>query len=321
MKSRVYVVFLLLVGSVAAQLDTGSVLGRVRVRVDFVNGVCDLSTHVTLMGRSGPVAEGVANEQCEVEFVNIPAGTYHLNVSGRNLADTDNVITPSAGSTDFEVKIRRANDADRAGGAPGGPSVSAVELAIPLRAQKEFDRANELIGKQEFSKAIQSLNRAIAIYPAYAGAYNNLGVIYARLGDRAQEREALQKALSINDHFAPAYVNVGRLNIAAGDFSGAETALNRAAAFDPTDAMTLVLLTYTEFMSRHIDQAIATSRKAHTLPGSHAFAHQVAARAFEQKRDGANAIAELEQFLKEEPEGSRADVARKELAALQAIPN
>ena len=55
MKSRVCFVSLLLVGSVsvAAQIDAGLVIHRVRVRVAFVSGGCDLSTHVRLMGRVG----------------------------------------------------------------------------------------------------------------------------------------------------------------------------------------------------------------------------------------------------------------------------
>jgi tetratricopeptide (TPR) repeat protein len=319
MKSRLCAVFLLLAGSMAAQFDAGTILRQVRVRVVFEHGACDLSTRVRLMSRSGPVAESVANNQCEAEFANVPVGTYHVSVSGQTFADTDNVITPSTGSTEFEVKVKRANDPDH--GIPASPFVAAADLGIPARAQKEFDRSNESIAQQDFTNAIRTLNRAIAIYPAYAGAYNNLGVVYARLGDRAREREALQKAISINDHFAPAYVNLGRMEIATSDFADAESALNKAASFDPTDAMTLVLLTYSEFMDRHFDQVIATSRRAHALPGPHAFAHQVAARAFEQKRDDVNAIAELEQFLKEEPEGPRADVARKELAAVRAIPH
>jgi Flp pilus assembly protein TadD len=321
MKSRVCAVFVLLAGSLAAQFDAGTILRHVRVRVAFVNGVCDLSTHVRLMSRSGPVAEAVPNDQCEVDFVNVPSGTYHLSVSGQNFTDTDSVIMPSTGSTDFEVKVSRANDPAPTGTGPASAFVSAADLAVPAKARKEFDKANELIAQQDFTKAMQRLNVAIAIYPAYADAYNNLGVIFARLGDRAREREALQKAISINDHFAAAYLNLGRMNIAAGDFPGAESALNKASSFDPTDAMTLVLLTYAEFMNRNLDQAITASRKAHTLPGPHAFAHQIAARAFEQKRDAANAVAELELFLKEEPEGPRADAARKELAAARAIPH
>ena len=319
MKSRVWVLFLLLVGSAAAQIDAASVIHRVQVRVAFANGICDRSTHVTLKGRNGPAIDAVPNESCEVEFVNIAEGTYHVNVSGQNVADTDTVITPSMGLTEFEVKVKRANESERVGGAPLSPTISMADLGIPVRAQKEFDRANQWVAKQDLTRAIQSLNRAIDIYPAYADAYNNLGVVYARLGDRVREREVLQKAISINDHFAPAYVNLGRMNISTGDFASAETALNKAAALDPTDAMTLVLLTYAEFMDHHLDQVIATSQKAHTLQGTHAFVHQVAARAYEQKHDAANAVTELEQFLKEEPQGTRADIARKELASVRAI--
>ena len=141
------------------------------------------------------------------------------------------------------------------------------------------------------------------------------------MGDGAREREALQKAIGISDHFAPAYVNLGRMDIATGDFVRAESDLSKAASCDPTDAMTLVLLSYSELMDKHFDQVIATSYKAHTLQGPHAFVHQLAARAFEQKRDAADAIVELEQFLKEEPEGARAVLARKELAAVRAIPH
>src|SRR5258708_27268421 len=100
------------------------------------------------------------------------------------------------------------------------------------------------------------------------------------MGDRQREREALQKAISINDHFAPAYVNLGRMDISTGDFSGAESALNKASSLGPTDAMTLVLLTYSEFMDRHIDQTIATSAKAHTLARPHSFVHQLQARRY-----------------------------------------
>jgi tetratricopeptide (TPR) repeat protein len=315
-------VSLLLVGSVAAQLDAGMVIHRVRVRVAFVNGGCDLSTHVRLIGRSGPVAEGVANDQCIVDFLNIPAGTYRVIASGQNFADTDtgSIIMDSTGAPEYEIKVRRVSEPEHMDGAPVSQSIAAVDLAVPVRAQKEFDKANELVAKQELTQAIHRLDKAIADYPAYAGAYNNLGVIYARMGDREREREALQKAISINDHFVPAYVNLGRMDISTGDFAEAESELTKASCLDPTDAMTLVLLTYSEFMDRHIDQAIATSSKAHALSGPHAFVHQLAARAYEQKHDAEDAILELEQFLKEEPQGMRADVARKELAAVRAIP-
>ena len=163
MKNRVCAVFLLCTGSIAAQFDAGTVLQHVKVRVAFANGICDVSTHVRLMALSGPVAEATANDQCEVEFQKVPAGTYHLSVSGQNFNDTENVITASIGSTEFEVMVKRANDPVRVASSPASAFVTAADLAIPARAQKEFDKSNELMDRQDFTKALQRLNTAIAI--------------------------------------------------------------------------------------------------------------------------------------------------------------
>ncbi|HYK87422.1 MAG TPA: tetratricopeptide repeat protein [Acidobacteriota bacterium] len=324
MTGRVLLFVLFFAGSVSAQFDGQSIVRRIVVHVVFSNGgPCDASTRVTLAGIGGPAVSESPNRDCEAEFVNLPSGTYQLSVSGLNFSTVDAGSIPisPAGQGEVEVKVDRAGSAGRTDGAPASAFVAVADLNIPSSARKEFDKANELIAKQDFAKAIQRLNKAIAIYPAYTGAYNNLAVIYSRLGDGAQEREALQKAISTNDHFAAGYVNLGRMNIRAGNFPEAEAALSKASSLDPSNTMTMVLLTYVEFMNRHLDQAIATSRKAHSLPqGQHALVHTVAAKAFEEKHDAVNAIAELELFLKEEQTGPRAETARKELASLQAGP-
>lgn len=318
MKSRVLFLLLVFAGSAAAQLSAG-MSHRVQVRVAFSSGFCDRSVLVRLVGRDGPILQSAPDDRCQVDFPEVPDGTYHLNVSGQNLAATDDIVEISSGATEFDVAVKRGNEPGSPQMAGAGPAVSASELSIPARAQKEFDKANGWIEHQDFPRAIDALKHAISLYPPYVSAYNNLAVIYARQGDRDHERDALQKALSIDDHFAPAYVNLGRMDIATNDFPNAESAFKKAASADPSDAMTYVLLSYTELMNRRFDDAIASSKLAHLQKGTHAFAHQIAARAFEQKRDGASAITELNVFLKEEPSGLRADSARKELAALQAI--
>jgi Flp pilus assembly protein TadD len=323
MKTRVLGVLFLLVGSALAQFDTSMTVRLVRVRVTFSSGGCDPHVQVKLLGQRGTVAEARSDDQCEADFFDVPPGTYHVSASDKTMADADAgiiEITPSW-SAEFAIKIDCARDPKRNVSEPSNASVSAADLAVPARAQKEFDKAGKLMAKQDFTRAIEKLNHAIAIYPSYAAAYNNLGVIYARLGDSAREREQLQKAISVNDHFAPAYVNLGRMDIAKSDFSSAETTLDQAASSDPNNPVTLVLLAYAEVMNRHPDQALASSRRAHALASPHAFAHQVAALAYEQKQDRTSAISELELFLKEEPSGPQAEDARKNLAALQASPH
>jgi Flp pilus assembly protein TadD len=320
MKGRIFVVLLVFVGSAVAQLSTGNNIRQVRVRVTF-RGVCEAPAQVMLTGHNGPIAERAVNDRCEADFFNVAEGTYHVIVSGPNVsnADSGSIEVSSVGPTDFEVQVNRSNEPDRNYGFSASGFISASDLGVPSRARKEFDHATRLIAKQDFAQAAQRLNKAITMYPTYAVAYNNLGVIYSRLGEHVREREALQKAISLNTHFALAYVNLGRMNIAAGDFPSAETVLDKAATFDPADPMALILLSYAEFMDRHFEEAIATTHKAHELEKPHAFVHRVAARAFEQKRQLENAIVELKLFLKEEPAGPRADAARKELEVVKTV--
>jgi tetratricopeptide (TPR) repeat protein len=296
------------------------------VRVTFTDGRrCDIPVRVQLMGgaSTSPVAEGYTNDAGMTEFNNVEIGTYHLIVSGEGIDETDSgvfEVDNRKGSQYLYVAVRRRRDADQgASNAPGAPTIGTADLKIPEGAAKEFDKATELIAKQDWKKAIDRLNKALTIYPQYSAAYNNLGVIYARLGDRNQEREALHKAISLNDHFAPAFVNLARMAIADRDFSVAEALLDKASAMDPANSQTLVLLANVELLERHYDQAIANCRKAHSLAQeSHALVHYIAARAFEHENRPRDAAAEFRAFLKEEPTGERADAVRKELSDLQS---
>lgn len=323
MTGRILVLLLLLAGSLSAQFGNmlPPVSGRVRVRIVFASGgVCDSSINVTLLGTNGPVADGFVDRECVVELTSVPTGHYHITVSGQSLltSDTNDIAVDESDTRDIEVKVQRTADFNR-GEAAAGPMVATVDLKIPPKALREFDQASRLIAKQDWPKAIEKLNRAIAIYPSYTAAYNNLGAVYGRLGDRARQRESLRKAISINDRYAPAYVNLSRASIAASDYPEAESLLNKAVALDPTDPMAIVLLTYSEFMNHHLDQAINHSRRAHAMPNSHhAIVHWVASRAFAQKLQSTQALSELRLFLAEEQTGPRADAARKELASLQA---
>jgi tetratricopeptide (TPR) repeat protein len=299
------------------------VVQHVRVHLDLANGSCGASARVTLQSFSGPFVEGVENNDCDFDFSNVPEGDYSVRVSGTELSSADvssNIHVSASSAADFNVRLKRTSAANYSG-LPNA-SVSAPDLAVPNGARKELEKAIDLTRQQKLQEAIQKLNKAIHIYPQYAVAYNNLGAIYGQLGDRSRENEALQKAISLNPKFALAYLNLGRMEVKANNFSAAEPFLAKAAELNPADVSTLVLLSYSEFMDKSFDAAITTSRKAHSTEKPHAFAHRVAARAFEQEKQKDNAIAELEMFLKEEPSGPRADAVRHEVESLRAaMPN
>lgn len=201
---------------------------------------------------------------------------------------------------------------------PNGAFVSVSDLSVPERVRKEFQKAGQSFARQNWTQARDRLNKAISLYPSYAGAYNDLAVAYSHLGDIDQERRALEKAIALDDRYALAQLNLGRMDLEQRKLPEAEAVLGRAAALAPEDPKAFILLAYCQLLQKHFDNVIATSNEAHKLSGPHAFVHRVAARAFEGKRQFDRAATELNIFLQEEPAGPAAEAARRELQAVQA---
>jgi Flp pilus assembly protein TadD len=267
------------------------------------------------------LAESSVNGQCRAEFFNVPAGRYRVTVRGADAtnADEGDVEVNSVISQDVEVRARHIGS-DPANWATHSSFISVKELQVPKSAAKEFVKANHLIAKREWAKAGESLRRGLAIYPQYAAAYNNLGAVYYRLGHRVEARQALGQAIALDDHLAAAYLNLGRLCFVEQDYQGAESLLSKAVSLESAaNPDELFLLAYAQLSDHHLDQAIQTSRQAHEAGVSqHGFLHLVAANAYEQLGRIPQSIAELESYLKEEPNGAQAEKARKVLAIFQA---
>ncbi len=298
--------------------------GSIQVHVTFTNSRhAGINLQVVLMEGSSntPVATYTTNDMGVVEFGHIPVGEYHVVVSGDNIETTDSGIfevDERKLAQSEEVAVRQKSTAADAAVPGAAPTVSAADLKVPDKARHEFDNANGAMMHQHWQKAVEHLQKAIGIDPTYASAYNNLGAVYARLKDEAHERQALEKALSLDDHLYQAMVNLAKLDIRLNDYVHAQPLLERAMAVDPTDPHSLMLLAYAQFFNQHYDAAIANVQKINAMPHDNmAFAHYIAARAYEHENRLQSAVAELQAFLKEEPAGARADHIRDEIRLLQ----
>jgi len=316
--------FLVLAPCSLAQFGHQGETGNIRVRLVFENGRrCNLQARVVLMtsASTAPVADSYTDPECMVGFDNLAIGSYHIAVSGDGIQDTDSGLfdVDNRKISQFVFITVKPKESDNAASPGAVPTVSAADLNIPQKARKEFDKANESIARQDWNRAKEELAKAIEIYPQYADAYNNLGVVYARLDDTTHEREALQKAVSLNDHLASAFVNLGKMDIKAHNFPEAEVQLGKAANLDGNDPQTLMLLANVELMNRHFDAAIDHCKKVHSLPhDQQTLVHYIAARALEHENRFPEAVAEFHTFLQEEPQGPRADAVRKELSPLES---
>jgi len=322
--------FTLLVTSLQAQLHIGGTTpfnssGNVSIHVVLPNQRSAgpyLMVRLLMEDSTGMVAgTSYTNDTGEVEFSGIPVGSYHVEVSG------DGVQTTSGRTFDVDnrkmsqiqfVVVQRTADSGPAPLSVHSAMVSATDLKAPPKALKELDKANEAMAEQNWKKAREHIDKALALDPDYATAYNNLGVLYAKTNDLSNEEQALNKALSLDDHFAPALLNLAKLDIRQKDFPDAESLLLREVAVDPENTESLLLLADAQYMNRHFQAAIFNADKAHSISPDHAsFVHYIAARAYQQEGEQQLALGEFEQFLKEEPKGPRADHVRGDIAAIE----
>jgi tetratricopeptide (TPR) repeat protein len=324
------VIVSLLVPSVQAQIRGGiggaaTAVGNVHIRVVLAN---DRNAGpflvVKLMEGSSNEVIGTTytNDIGQADFLGVSIGDYHVEVSGDGIeattSDTFEVDNRKVTQSQY-VTVRQRND--------GGPKVlsshstmiSANDFNVPQKARRELDKANEAMAAQNWTKAKEHLDKALALDPQYATAYNNLAVLYAKTNDLPNEEAALKKAVTLDDHFAPALLNYGKLCLRQKNFPLAETLLQKSVTVEPTNVESLLLLADAQYMNRHFDAAISTARQAHTAPEHPSFVHYIAARAYQQQNQQQAALAEFQAFLQEEPKGPRADHVRGDIAKIQSI--
>ena len=300
--------------------------GNVHVHVVFNDGHhagSNLLVHL-MEGASGtPIATSFTNDTGQTQFDGVAVGNYHILVSGDGIQDTDSGLFEVDNRRTTQTQYITVRSVEASGSKPTeskAAMITAAELNIPEKARTEFDKANEDMARQDWKKAAERLNKAIAIYPQYAAAYNNLGVLYSRTNDYVREQEALEKAISLNDHFAPAFDNLGKLCLRQKNFARAETLLEKSVSVDPANMGSLMLLAEAQYMNHRYDAAIVSALHAHTAPQHPSFVHYIAARSYQQEGRQKEALAEFRLFLQEEPTGARADYVRGDIAKMQDSP-
>ncbi len=315
-------VILLLVSSLPAQQrGRRNQATQLQIRLLLENEhPVDMQLKVQLLSPSGvPQAEVFSRNMGVAEF-SVFAGTYRVKASGTEMEDSTSdafYINENEGSH-FEVVRVRLRPANGAGAGNPGQPVSAGELNVPDKARKELEKGNEAMQRERLDEAQQRFKKAITLYPQYASAYNNLGVLYMKAGDQKAGREAFEKAVSLNQQYPRAYINLARLFIAENNFREAENLLKKSLALEPTNPESLTLLARAQLTLGKLEEALQNARKVHSVPHpQEAVAHIIAARVLQSRHQQDEALAEYEQYLKESPDGPTSAKVRETLLQMK----
>jgi tetratricopeptide (TPR) repeat protein len=252
-----------------------------------------------------------------VVFTHLQPAKYRLRVSG------EGVVTTEGGELDMGssgpnvtqyVRVRKVASPNELG------LSSAIDLAVPGEAKKEFEKAADKMEQKNWPEAKAHLDRAIAIYPKYALAYNNLGVSYLKLGQGDKAIEAFRTATQLDEHLNQANLYLGRFYYDNKDYKVAEPYLVRAAQTEPRNPQVLTALANAQLRNGEPDEALANAQKVHLLPDHNKFAivHLIAAEIFSSRGENQKVGEQYRQFLQEDPHSPMAPKVKDALAKLEA---
>ncbi len=269
------------------------------------------------------ISSAFTDDEGRAEFSARP-GNYRLRVSGMEIEEAVSpVFTIYRGdSTSFQHVRVTVKGAGQAEAKANSPTVSQATLNITPKARKEYEKAGKAMKAGDWAQAKSKLENAIALYPPFAAAHNDLGVVFMSIGDKPKGRAAFEKALEIEPNYGRAFRNLAIMELGEGNRAEALALAEKAVAADPLDPQALLLLAQVYLQSGRMEDAAVQARKVHEVPhGDFPVAHLLAARALEARNLSDEAAAEYKLFLKEAPNSVSAPKVRAALEKLTTKVN
>ncbi len=202
-----------------------------------------------------------------------------------------------------------------------GADAAAVEVARALgKTAPTYGRVYNRMGLElmkagKVAEAVEQFKKAVEADPKHAGAHNNLGVAYERLGLAAAQSE-FERAVILQPDFAHAHVNLSRSLLKKGRVTAAIAGFQRVLEIDPDLVSALnVLGMELAKLGRHTEARSHLERAVRLQP-DHSEAHNNLGVVYVGQGHLREAVAQFEEALRANPDNRR---ARENLGRTQSL--
>lgn len=200
-------------------------------------------------------------------------------------------------------------------------TVSVTRLKVPSNARIEYEKACDASNKNKFEQAEQYARGAIEKFQDYSAAWVMLGVILEERHKAQGARDACSHAVAIDATYLPAYLCAAEVSARIRDWepvlNAVDLALGLNSEGDP------YAYYYRGMAYLHMNNPVEAKKSAlqavemdvnHNEPSFYLLLAQI----YEREGDSANAIAQLQQFLKHPIDRQQEDAAKRFLAKLES---
>jgi tetratricopeptide (TPR) repeat protein len=235
-----------------------------------------------------------------------------ISLAGRQLFDNPDVGT---------IVLHRMGKVE-------GTRISVTTLKAPKDAKKAYERGANLLKKHKPAEAAEEFAKAVALYPNYADALVRLGEIYIDQGRSDEAATLFQQAIDADAQLMPPYFDLALIAARKQDWKRMAELSERALALNAYEYPAAYYFNAVANYNLHkLDVAEKNARAARRLDSQYHIPKidLVLANILLRRNDYAGAAEHLRSFLKYEPSGEDASIARQLLgqteSKLAAAPN
>ncbi len=197
-------------------------------------------------------------------------------------------------------------------------STGELDPAIPSQAKKEFERASDSSKSGKTEEAIGHLRKAIALYPTYLMAHNDLGAQLLAQGKLDEAAAEFRRAIQIDSKAFNPCLNLGIVLVQQHQFAEAVETLKTALALRPNSPAAILYLGLALEGTNDLTGAEKELETAHDLGGpAYAVALFHLGQIYMNKGEREQARQAFEGYLSEAPNGPNAAQARKMIGLLR----
>jgi tetratricopeptide (TPR) repeat protein len=212
-----------------------------------------------------------------------------------------------------------------------GATVDAAAYKAPKDAVSAYEKGLDAEGNAKLANARKYFEKAVEVYPAYARAWYQLGVVLEKQKEKDAARAAYTRAATAEAGFLPPRLALAVMASDTGNWKEVIRLTDFILALDPFKEVAgytieLDRFNYAEayfynalanFQVKNFAEAERNAVKAEHLLGRSPQLHLLLGEIFARKNDNAAAIAELQTYLELAPHADNADQVRERLVELK----
>jgi len=180
-------------------------------------------------------------------------------------------------------------------------AAEALGQAQPNYARVYNRMGTEFLKAGKLKEALDAFQQALAADSGYAGAYNNLGVTYERLG-QGDAQAQFERAVKLQPDFSHAHFNLARILIQKKQWDQAIAQLERTLQLDPKHVAALNMLGMALGRQQRFAEAQSYLERAVRLDPKHAEARSNLGAAYAGQGRLREAAAQFEAALRIDPD-------------------